>query len=374
MKKIFAILLSAFVLFFVGPLGATRTGSALAADVVEGAFYATYEAGGAALATLEAKFPQIIGLADDVVMSSINKSIRSFMIYDWYSMVCSYALEDYEYSLGQFEFEEYSFTAEAYVALGDSDSYLTVMCAMAVDMGGAHPSHMQIPLMYSLSKGELVEPAELVNNADAFYELVNSAVLAIIEEKGMAEEFDYWENYADIVRGRSYEMAATSAGLLVFFNQYDIAPYASGVQEYLIDYAKLSGTGLAEKIWPNGADPGFTVDALSGAWKTADDSAVSATLLLYPGDAFRLYQYNADENVTYLIEGVRAVKGSAINVSQIQVGKLDADGVYTKLEEGAALSFTFSLKQGGEPALSLINEEGKAIVLYPFDPDAPEDM
>ena len=111
---------------------------------------------------------------------------------------------------------------------------------------------------------------------------------------------------------------------------------------------------------------------LAGAWQTAEDDGHFVTLLLYPADAFRLYRYHEEDDLIVMLEGVREVEGDAIIVSDVRLGILDADGVYTLIEERDALRFTFSLDLGGAPALTLINEEGDAITLYPADLDSPE--
>ena len=112
-------------------------------------------------------------------------------------------------------------------------------------------------------------------------------------------------------------------------------------------------------------------DGLAGAWRTAEDDGEIITLLLYPADAFRLYRYHEGNDETFMLEGARAVEVNEIIVSDIRLGILDSDGVYTQAGEKDILHFTFLLELDGTPALTLTDEEGDTITLYPVDLDSP---
>ena len=113
-------------------------------------------------------------------------------------------------------------------------------------------------------------------------------------------------------------------------------------------------------------------DELSGAWRTAEDDGTFITLLLYPDNAFRLHVYLADEGETFMLEGLRAMDGDVIVVSDIRLGKLDAEGRYTQTGEMDTARFRFTLDLGSAPTLTLVNEDGDRITLYPFDMDSPD--
>ena len=115
-------------------------------------------------------------------------------------------------------------------------------------------------------------------------------------------------------------------------------------------------------------------DALSGAWRTGEEAEGEQVLLLYPGSAFRLHQYDAEDNQTWLVEGTRAVDGNTIVVSDIRLGSLDAEGNYVlhgNMEQD--MRYTFTLETEGDvPALALTDEQGITTVFYAFDMDSPE--
>ena len=115
-------------------------------------------------------------------------------------------------------------------------------------------------------------------------------------------------------------------------------------------------------------------DALSGAWRTGEEAEGEEVLLLYPGSAFRLHQYNAEDNETLLLEGTRAVDGNTIVVSDIRLGALDAEGNYVPIENMERdIRYNFTLETEGDvPALTLTDEHGMTMVFYAFDMDSPE--
>ena len=115
----------------------------------------------------------------------------------------------------------------------------------------------------------------------------------------------------------------------------------------------------------------YEYDGLTGAWRTSEDDGVLITLLLYPNNAFRLYQYRKDEDETFMLEGVRIVEGDVIIVSDIRLGVLDTEGNYAQIGEKDTERFIFSLDFGDVPMLTLINEQGDTTTLYPVDLDGP---
>ena len=246
MKKFVALLMVALILC-VG-MGAYAQG----VGTVQGTLYDSFEENGAQLAVLEASFPQITGLADAAVMDSINEAIRGLILTGGFGAACEYAKDDYAYDPDGFYFGEYGLWVEAYSTLSSSH-YFSVVFAITLGTGGAHPSNWREARLYSLSDGKPVGVASLVHDADAFHARIADAVIASIQQNGLAAKYDYWDNYPEIIAERSYEMAPTDEGLLVFFNPYDIAPYSSGVQEFLLEFDQLGGE-LRNILWPDGSE------------------------------------------------------------------------------------------------------------------------
>ena len=118
-------------------------------------------------------------------------------------------------------------------------------------------------------------------------------------------------------------------------------------------------------------------DELSGAWQSeegADEDTGVYILLLYPGDAYRMHYYVEAEGITQMAEGTRVMEGDTMRVTDIRLGYLDADGNYTETGTLELMTFTYELDLSGDTAaLKLYDENGNALVLYPFNMDGPEE-
>ena len=114
-------------------------------------------------------------------------------------------------------------------------------------------------------------------------------------------------------------------------------------------------------------------DELSGAWRSEEGAEVYI-LLLYPGNAFRMHYYDQAEGITQMAEGMRTMDGDTMRVTDIRLGSLDANGNYTETgtEELKIIRYELDLS-GDTAALTLFDESGESIVLYPFNMDGPEE-
>lgn len=63
-------------------------------------------------------------------------------------------------------------------------------------------------------------------------------ILSEVEAQIKLEPELYFEDYSTLIREnfRENQFYATPEGLIVYYQQYDIAPYASGIREFLIPY------------------------------------------------------------------------------------------------------------------------------------------
>jgi len=136
--------------------------------------------------------------------------------------------------------------------------------------------------------------------------------------------------------------------------------------------AQAAGTDAGGQQTPVWEEEALTAGEAAGAWRTAEDGLGFITLILYPDDAFRLYQYQLESGETLMLEGVRTAEGSVIVVTGIRLGRLDSDGHYTQTGEMDIARYEFSLVPGEPAAIRLTDEQGVSITLFPVEPDSPE--
>lgn len=103
--------------------------------------------------------------------------------------------------------------------------------------GGAHGSTIQSGYTFDLATGKQISLAEqFLPDAD-YINAISKEVKRQIEARGLTDAL--FEPFTKIRPDQGYYL--TNQGLVVFFQQYEIMPYAAGIQEFTIDYADLQG-------------------------------------------------------------------------------------------------------------------------------------
>ncbi len=100
--------------------------------------------------------------------------------------------------------------------------------------GGAHGLTSRSSQTWNLQTGEMLELSQLF--ADSF-DYKSYLIQQIIEQ--IKENPDiYFDNYEELVVQNFNENSfyCTPEGLVIYYQQYDIAPYSSGIREFLLAY------------------------------------------------------------------------------------------------------------------------------------------
>lgn len=101
-------------------------------------------------------------------------------------------------------------------------------------MGGAHPGTIRIGVNYDVATGEKLELADIVEDYDALYQKVLDYLENDFEYreglfpdyKDMVKKFFYPEENAEYPYALQWYL--TQGSLVIYFNEYDIGPYAMG--------------------------------------------------------------------------------------------------------------------------------------------------
>lgn len=100
--------------------------------------------------------------------------------------------------------------------------------------GGAHGNTTRYSQTWNLQKCRQLQLGELFGCGLDYREYIFEQAKAQIEKE---PEF-YFEDYGKLLAQtfNADSFYATPEGIVVYFQQYDIAPYASGIKEFLIPY------------------------------------------------------------------------------------------------------------------------------------------
>ena len=100
--------------------------------------------------------------------------------------------------------------------------------------GGAHGVTVRTSESWDLNEGELISLNELLGKDQIEY--IKSEIKKQVEQTINNENYNYFENYDENIEANFDEnnYYITPEGIIIYFQQYEIAPYAAGIPEFNI--------------------------------------------------------------------------------------------------------------------------------------------
>lgn len=106
--------------------------------------------------------------------------------------------------------------------------------------GGAHGSTLRTSVTFDLQTGRKIRMQDLFRPGQNWRRLVLEQILLIADSR-MSSEPVYFENYRELIVKNFNEnnFYLTPAVVVVYYQQYEIGPYAIGLPEFEIPYSNL---------------------------------------------------------------------------------------------------------------------------------------
>ncbi|MDE5596296.1 MAG: DUF3298 and DUF4163 domain-containing protein, partial [Lachnospiraceae bacterium] len=172
----------------------------------------------------------------------------------------------------------------------DDSNVISFVATYYAFSGGAHGNYTTIGVNYSPRTGELIDFAELSENADSFH----TDTFAFIQELAASESYQerlFPETSAEELESALYAAEKwyfSTSGLVFISDPYALGPYASGAITFTIPYHDLEEMGLKEDYQYEG---NLTVELEDGISYTMDINGDGSedTIKLYTS-----YDENAD--------------------------------------------------------------------------------
>lgn len=189
------------------------------------------------------EYPQFESNRFQVITNIMNKYYRAkALIFQRYCerKLYSLALEQYEYSIkNNYPIMKFEAIIQ-YKITYNKDCILSLYFEQYIYTGGAHGITVRYADIWDLPATQVIELKNL------FYEFIdykNFIIKNIIEqiENQIKEGNDiYFEDYRHNVKNKfnPNNFYLNDSGIVIFFQQYDIAPYSSGIPEFLIPYSE----------------------------------------------------------------------------------------------------------------------------------------
>jgi hypothetical protein len=151
------------------------------------------------------------------------------------------AMVEYEYSVvNNFPIHQFEAYTDFFVTYNEN-------CAVSLYFdqyeyaGGAHGLTVRYSDTWNLQKSKRIDLNELFpGRADYREYIIETIDLQIQNQIAKGEDY-YFENYSQLV-SENFKVNSfylTPEGVVIYFQQYDIAPYSSGLPTFLIPYSQM---------------------------------------------------------------------------------------------------------------------------------------
>lgn len=166
------------------------------------------------------------------VALATNIEARKTKLYDNYENLIPMAEEFYP-DFAEY-FTEFEASEEAMVRRADSN-VLSVLYRGAAYEGGAHGYYYCFGENYDVQTGELLNLEDVVTDMEAFPELVKEQLYTFWEPLSFYQDLDLNEYFEENLESLAWTL--DHHGITIYFNPYEIAPYASGMQIATVAFA-----------------------------------------------------------------------------------------------------------------------------------------
>ncbi len=188
------------------------------------------------------KYPSFISGTYYNMMSKLNSLYRTqALMYQKNNVMNLYqmAMADYEYSMNH-DYPLRKFEAYVnYEVTYNQDCALSLYIDQYEYSGGAHGLTVRSSDTWDLRRSRRLDLSDLYPEGSNYKEMIIADIIRQIEIQISLGNGMYFENYKQLVQdtfkpGNYY---LTPEGVAIYFQQYDIAPYASGIPVFIIPYS-----------------------------------------------------------------------------------------------------------------------------------------
>lgn len=183
------------------------------------------------------KIPVISGMANKKIQSGINKIFEEDAINfrNKLEKDAKEALEEYKkHGIGVFhKYEAYT----AYQVRYNKNCLLSITVMYYQYTGGAHGMEVQRGYNFDLKTGKQLQLSDLFEDGFNYKQAIDKEVLDYMnahKDKFFSESIT---SFKGISTNQPYYLE--EGNLIVYFGEYEIAPYSSGIPEFKIPYSEL---------------------------------------------------------------------------------------------------------------------------------------
>lgn len=123
-------------------------------------------------------------------------------------------------------------------------NYISYVFYISTDTGGAHPNHVIWSITYDIESGKIVTMEDLVKENPNILKILSKESRTLLKQDKRFQDMDSVIEEM-MIQGTMEEsanfktFAFSEEGLILFFEQYQVAPYSYGSFEVIIPYSKI---------------------------------------------------------------------------------------------------------------------------------------
>mgnify|MGYP000904169306 CR=1 FL=1 len=190
------------------------------------------------------KFPYFTGKSHHLTLNKINAYYRTranMYVKSEVLELYRLAMVEYEYAVANNYPVRPFDVITVYEVTYNRNCVLSLYFDRYEYTGGAHGITIRSSDTWNIAKSSPVRIASLFPFVDEVDEYVVDNIIEQIDQLAMTEieVFPYFEDYETLVK-EQYDpnnFYLSHKGIIIYFQQYEIAPYSSGIPEFLIPYS-----------------------------------------------------------------------------------------------------------------------------------------
>lgn len=191
--------------------------------------------------TYTIKYPYFISTAFQTILNKLNSFYKTKAImYERSNIMNLYqmAMVEYEYSkTNNFPIRQFEAFVDYKVTYNESCT-LSLYFDQYEYTGGAHGLTIRYSDTWDLLRSRKMEVNELFKSELNYQDFIYQEIIQDIEGKVGSEEYMYFDDYKKLVKDKfkPNNFYLDKEGIVIFYQAYDIAPYASGIPTFTIPY------------------------------------------------------------------------------------------------------------------------------------------
>ena len=191
------------------------------------------EQGQSPIYTLSAQTPKLTG-SDDPRAQTFNKAVEEIVQHE-----INYFRENVLTQMPAQPFTSGSFFDVQYTTIFQQGNIWSLKFTFSgYADGAAHPYHYTMTFNFDLERGEALSLADLFPPDSDFLHVISSYCISQLSQRDIGF-YGGFQQGAEPLNENYRNWNITSDGLLITFDEYQVAPYAAGPQTVVVPYGEL---------------------------------------------------------------------------------------------------------------------------------------